>query len=178
MIILKINIADIIKIQGARKRVSITKDDIEIPKDFYSMTLCEPVKLVGEIESDDGNIDLTGLLTAKVKVACDRCMCDFIYDIESEVTESFGSIIVGKTDYVEPINQSTIDLDPVIEETLLLSLPMKAICQSDCKGICTVCGQNLNKQSCDCDLEYIDPRLEKLGLLFGNNEQDEKNKEV
>ena len=169
---MKVNIADIIKIQGATKRISLTKEDMEIPKDFYSMELREPVKLTGELESDDGNINLTGLLTAKVKVECDRCMCDLIYNIESEVTESFGSIIIGKTDYVEPINQSTIDLDPIIEETLLLSLPMKAICATDCKGICTVCGQNLNQQSCDCDLEYIDPRLEKLGLLFGNTEQD------
>lgn len=175
---MKINIADIIDVQGATKKISVTKEGMEIPKDFLSMALCEPVKLTGELESDDGNIYLTGILEAKIKVECDRCMCDLIYNIESEVTESFGSMIVGKTDYVEPINQSTIDLGPIIEETLLLSLPMKAVCDSDCKGICTVCGQNLNQQSCDCDLDYIDPRLEKLGLLFANKEQDEKNKEV
>ena len=175
---MKINIADIIKIQGATKSIDITEEDIAIPEDFNSTELCGPVRLTGELESDDGNIYLTAVLTAKVKTRCDRCMCDLIYNIESEVTESFGSIIVGKADNPEPIIQSTIDLDPIIEETLLISLPMKALCSSDCKGMCTVCGQNLNKQSCDCDLEYIDPRLEKLGLLFGNTGQEENNKEV
>jgi len=175
---LKINIADIIKVQGATKRISITKTDMSIPEGFYSMSLCEPIQLTGELESNDGNIYLSGVLTTKVKVACDRCMCDLIYNIESEVTESFGSIIVGKADDPEPISQTTIDLDPIIEEALLISLPMKALCDSNCKGMCTACGQNLNAQSCDCDLEYIDPRLEKLGLLFGNTEQDEKNEEV
>ena len=175
---MKINIADIIKVQGATKRISITHKDMEIPEDFYSMELCEPIELTGELESDDGNIYLTGVLTTKVKSECDRCMCDLIYNIEAEVTESFGTIIVGKVDDPEPIIQATIDLGPIIVETLLLSLPMKALCDPNCKGMCTVCGQNLNKQSCDCDLEYIDPRLEKLGLLFGNTEQDEKNKEV
>ena len=56
VIILKINIADIIDVQGATKKISVTKEGMEIPKDFLSMALCEPVKLTGELESDDGNI--------------------------------------------------------------------------------------------------------------------------
>ncbi len=178
MIILKINIADIISVQGATKKISVILEDAVLPCDFYSMTLTEPVKLTGELESDDGNIHLTGYLTTQVKAECDRCMCDLIYNIKSEVTESFGSVIPGMIGQIEPINQSTIDLDSVLEETLLLSLPMKALCDPNCKGICTVCGQNLNKQSCDCDVEYLDPRLEKLDLLFGSKGQDEKNEEV
>lgn len=175
---MRINIADIINVQGATKAIDLTKPDMVIPGDFYSMELCEPIRLTGELESDNGNIHLTGVLTAKVKVVCDRCMCDSIYNIESEVTESFGSVIPGMIGQIEPINQSTIDLDSILEETLLLSLPMKAICDPNCKGMCTVCGQNLNKQSCDCDVGYFDPRLEKLGSLFGDIGQDEKNKEV
>ena len=174
---MKINIADIIKIQGATKEISILKEDMDIPEAFYSMELCEPLRLTGELEADDGDIYLTGLIEAKLKVRCDRCMCDFIYNIESEVTESFGSGKVGQVVDSQPIVQHTIDLDPTIVETLLVSLPMQTICREDCKGICTVCGQNLNKQSCDCDLEVTDPRLEKLGLLF-NTKQDENNKEV
>lgn len=172
---MKINIADIIKVQGATKRISVTNEAMDIPKQFYSMELCEPIKLTGELESDDGNIYLTGVLETQVKVNCDRCMCDLVYNIKSEVTESFGSMIEGRVDDAQPIIQATIDLDPTIVETLLISLPMKALCDEHCKGMCTVCGQNLNKQSCDCELEYLDPRLEKLDLLFGNIKQDQNN---
>lgn len=164
---MKINIADIIKIQGATKEVTVSKRNMVIPDDFYSMELCEPIELVGELESDNGMINLTGVLKAKVKTICYRCTCDMIYNIESEVAESFGSDV-----------QSIIDLEPIMVETLLISLPMKSLCDEDCKGMCAVCGQNLNKQSCDCDLEYLDPRLEKLDLLFGETGQDENNKEV
>ena len=161
---MKINIADIIKIQGATKEVSVSKTNMVIPDDFYSMELCEPIRLTGELESDNGDIFFTGVLKTAVKTMCDRCTCDMIYNIESEVAESFGSDV-----------QSIIDLEPIIEEALLLSLPMKSLCDEDCKGMCAVCGQNLNEQSCDCDLEYLDPRLEKLDLLFGEIGQDENN---
>lgn len=156
----------------------MTKESVDIPKAFSSIEPYGPIKLEGELESDGGNIYLSGILTTEVKVPCDRCMHELIYHIKSEVTESFGSIIAGKEEEVKPIIQSTIDLFPTIVETLLVSLPMKALCNEDCKGMCTVCGQNLNVQSCDCDLDYTDPRLEKLGLLFGNSKQDENNKEV
>lgn len=164
---MKLNIADIINVQGATKPVSATMDTLDMPKAFSSMKLQGPIRLEGELESDRGTIYLSGVLTTDIKVACDRCMCELNYHIESEVTESFGSNV-----------QSTIDISPTIVETLLVSLPMKALCQEDCKGMCTVCGQNLNEQSCDCDTDYTDPRLEKLGLLFESSKPNENNKEV
>lgn len=164
---MKLNIADIINVQGATKPVSITKETFEMPESFAAMKLNKPIRLEGELESDRGNIHLSGILTTEVKAPCDRCMCETIYHIETEVTESFESVV-----------QSTIDLFPVIVETVLVSLPMKVLCHEDCKGICSACGQNLNEKSCDCDLEYTDPRLDKLGMLFGNNKSDKNNKEV
>lgn len=164
---MKLNITDIINVQGAIKQVSMTKETFDMPESFSSMELQGPIRLEGELESDRGNLYLSGILTTEIKVACDRCMGELIYHIESEVTESFGSIV-----------QSTIDLHPTIVETLLVSLPMKVLCNEECKGMCTVCGQNLNEQSCDCDLGYTDPRLEKLELLFKNSNSGENNKEV
>ena len=164
---MKLDISDIINVQGDTKTISVTKEIIDIPKAFSYVKLCKPVRLEGELESDRGTIYLSGILTTEVKMTCDRCMCQMVHPIESEVKESFGSI-----------TQSTIDLGPTIVETLLISLPMKALCHEDCKGICTVCGQNLNEKSCDCDLEYRDPRLDKFNLLFENSKDDENNKEV
>ena len=55
-----------------------------------------------------------------------------------------------------------IDLDPIVREQLLLALPMSAVCTEDCKGLCTVCGQNLNEKQCGCDTRQVDPRLAAL----------------
>jgi uncharacterized protein len=58
-----------------------------------------------------------------------------------------------------------LDLDPVIREQLLLALPAYPVCQEACKGLCSVCGANLNERECSCDRHVPDPRwagLEKL----------------
>ena len=47
-------------------------------------------------------------------------------------------------------------------EEFMLALPVKALCRADCKGLCLVCGTNLNEQDCACDRQGSDPRLEAL----------------
>src|SRR6267378_2761104 len=56
-------------------------------------------------------------------------------------------------------------LEPVLKEQVLLSLPMKVICQSDCRGLCPTCGANLNHEECRCETHTTDPRLAPLARL-------------
>jgi hypothetical protein len=42
-------------------------------------------------------------------------------------------------------------LADVLAEQVLLALPMKAICRSDCRGLCPQCGVNLNNEECRCE---------------------------
>lgn len=48
---------------------------------------------------------------------------------------------------------------------------MKVVCREDCKGLCPVCGKDLNKGDCDCDTTYRDPRFESLRALFNDDEE-------
>ena len=59
----------------------------------------------------------------------------------------------------------TIDLDEILREQLLLALPMYPRCQESCRGLCPVCGVNLNEQSCSCEREEIDPRWVALRTI-------------
>ena len=58
-----------------------------------------------------------------------------------------------------------IDLGHLMREQFNLSLPMKPLCREDCRGLCPVCGINLNKGSCDCKRDWEDPRLAALRNL-------------
>jgi uncharacterized protein len=42
---------------------------------------------------------------------------------------------------------------------------MKAICRSDCRGLCAACGANLNHEECRCETHATDPRLAPLARL-------------
>ncbi|HCF61900.1 MAG TPA: DUF177 domain-containing protein [Myxococcales bacterium] len=55
-----------------------------------------------------------------------------------------------------------IDLAPILREQLLLALPMSLLCDEECKGLCTVCGCDLNKRECGCDRKPADPRWAAL----------------
>jgi uncharacterized protein len=75
--------------------------------------------------------------------------------------ESSGSFELGQAD-LDTYHGKTIDLDPILREQVLLALPMHAVCREDCRGLCGMCGQNLNEAACGCESRRVDPRLAAL----------------
>jgi uncharacterized protein len=59
----------------------------------------------------------------------------------------------------------SIDLAPAVREQILLALPGYPVCGEDCKGLCSVCGTNLNERDCGCDRHVPDPRWAALQKL-------------
>jgi uncharacterized protein len=53
-------------------------------------------------------------------------------------------------------------VDEILREQVLLALPMKALCNVDCKGLCPTCGTNLNSTSCDCPKEQYSQHRDQL----------------
>ena len=59
-----------------------------------------------------------------------------------------------------------LDVDALIADEMVLQWPLKVLCKEDCKGICTVCGKNLNEQECECDRTVLDPRMAAFLDIF------------
>ena len=59
-----------------------------------------------------------------------------------------------------------LPLDELVQADLVLSLPMRFLCREDCRGLCPVCGTNLNRCTCSCDTFVPDPRLAELQQLI------------
>jgi uncharacterized protein len=64
-----------------------------------------------------------------------------------------------------PYSGDTIELQPVVRDNLVLAIPMKVVCQADCKGLCQQCGRDLNRDPCACAQEVVDPRWALLQQL-------------
>ncbi len=137
----------------------------------------EKNKLKKEIEFSGRffKVEKSLLLNAKINYfyseTCARCLEEF----ENKITANFNAIIVDKLndDYEAEdieilIKDSCIDLEEPIKQVVYLSMPMKALCKTDCKGICPKCGINLNTDKCECNDFVIDPRLEKLKTLLSD----------
>ncbi|NLN06299.1 MAG: DUF177 domain-containing protein [Firmicutes bacterium] len=114
-------------------------------------TLLTPLAVDLEAMYCEGKVIVKGNLRTKVKMTCSRCLQQFSSDFYEEFEDEI------------PLEQETeIDLTGVISELFLTALPFKPLCREACKGLCPVCGTDLNVKQCGCPAEDVDPRLAVL----------------
>jgi len=114
--------------------ISLKNDDIEITKEVqYNL----------HISSLNGDILVMGEVKVPVKAECGRCVS--LYE--------FQHVIDDTCHFFEDIRGDYIDIAPELREDILLKLPSKYLCSEKCKGVCPICGINLNKNECKCEQE-------------------------
>lgn len=123
------------------------------------------VKAAGTVTKKGNRFLVRGSMTSVIKLLCDRCTNEYEYPIQTELYKEFSTEFEEDDDIIH-VTTSSIDLSDMIAEAVCLNVPMKSLCREDCKGMCNVCGQNLNDHLCDCQRADIDPRLEKLKNIF------------
>lgn len=94
--------------------------------------------------------DFTGFLIQE----CVRCLEDFTQSLRTHYTELFTFSFRRnvETDLIVP-DDGHINLAPLTRDYLLLELPIKPICRPECRGLCPVCGMNLNETVCEHHLQ-------------------------
>jgi uncharacterized protein len=134
-----------------------------------------PLEVNATAELLDGQIRVAGNIETKVELVCARCL----EPVVDEVSRSFDLFYspLPKDEKPEEARLKEDDaeigfyegeglfLADVLREQVLLALPMKAICRSDCRGLCPNCGANLNHEECRCETHATDPRLAPLARL-------------
>jgi uncharacterized protein len=125
-----------------------------------------------------GEIRVRGHLAVQMEADCDRCLEPAWFPIDSDfelyyrpVEEGYGeetAIDEGEAE-MGFYEGDGIELNDVLREFVLLSLPMQRICSEACKGICPACGQNRNQKSCACQTNAADDRWEALKELRSGN---------
>jgi uncharacterized protein len=79
--------------------------------------------------------------------------------------ESSAAVELDEPDLIVSIfDGETLDVDELVREQLLLSVPDYSLCREDCQGLCPVCGANRNSKQCDHQDADVDPRWEGLDL--------------
>jgi uncharacterized protein len=101
-----------------------------------------------------------GEIHTKLKLFCARCLEPFIHYLDTNVDFSLipysqspqKEVLKLKSEEMEAefFNGIEIDLAQIISEQIFLNVPIKALCQKDCAGLCPYCGTNLNKEKCKC----------------------------
>lgn len=108
-----------------------------------------------------------GKFRAAIDAVCGRCLTSFMLSIETDFTEliTFATHAVEDSEIIYP-EDGQIDFAPIVGDYLFLEIPINPICQPDCKGLCLVCGNDLNNEECNHSQDGIDPRFKILERLL------------
>ena len=163
-----LDLSSILNFEG--KTMALEKE-LDFAKDNDAGLMFEaPVKVSGSVSNVGGSLELSAKVDAVILHQCDRCCEEFAREFPCSFEER-----LLKEDSREEGNENPdaiyfkgtgIELDEIVLNNIILSLPLKNLCKDDCQGLCPVCGKNLNNGSCDCDSRTTDPRFDILDKLL------------
>lgn len=124
----------------------------------------EPIVIRVRVFRVNTMVEVEGVVTTSVRYACSRCLKDFTapLDVDFALTyvrelppvndeESGEELELNAEDLgLELLTGEEIDLHEVIQEQVLLGLPLQPLCDDACRGLCPHCGADLNNTTCGC----------------------------
>lgn len=161
-----IDVSDITRVNGASMKLEFEEAPVykePVEGCFFE----EPVSFKGTLVNMNGILELDGRLKGKYKTSCYRCLREVSGTIDIAVKESY----VNDSKYADEIDAYNFEgkfLDPAkaLEDNVILNLPMKQVCSQKCKGLCQVCGKDLNEAECGCRTDNVNPQFQALDKFF------------
>ena len=145
--------------------------DLPVKVNDHSDTAQVLIKIsrLGKMIFAEGSIKISATLT------CSRCLKDYSYPLDLTFSEEYTPAGVSDEEKEYELDETELNLDfysdekidisELITEQVLLAVPMKPLCSSECPGLCPVCGKNLHENACNCKTDKVDPRLAPLERL-------------
>ncbi|MGE5172410.1 MAG: YceD family protein [Betaproteobacteria bacterium] len=105
-----------------------------------------------------GNLHISGRIQSAPVLECSRCLASFTLAIDSELDIDLAPVSAMGADAEHELGSGELDMEfykgdeiepvEIIKEQLLISIPMVPLHSPECKGLCSVCGTDLNKTEC------------------------------
>ena len=128
---------------------------------------------VAELLGATREIRVQGRLRTRIECDCDRCLEAASFEID----EAFDLFYRPPLEPAEIAEEQALDegsvelgfysgeglrLEDILQEQVLLALPMQRLCGPECQGICPLCGANRNRERCHCTARLADERWAAL----------------
>lgn len=172
-----VNLTDVFTNEGRIQEVSVPFEKEELDSRLGTF----PIKEKSPVELKLSNIGqskalVEGHVRLVLGMQCDRCLRDVDYTFD--LSFSLKAVSPERSEHCEESEEDTdfmegyhLNVDELIDNEILLNWPMKILCSESCKGICKVCGKNLNDGDCGCDDFVPDPRMAAIKDIFNANKE-------
>jgi uncharacterized protein len=123
--------------------LTVAIDDVALAGQSYAAAPARvPVRV--DVARMLGGYHLRMRFSTRLEGPCMRCLDDAArsFAIDAREVDQPGG---GSEDLDSPyVDGEELDLHAWARDALVLELPAQILCTADCKGICAVCGENLN----------------------------------
>ncbi|AKT52264.1 YceD family protein [Arsenicicoccus sp. oral taxon 190] len=159
-----------------RREVAAPED---LGTDVIAVAPGSPVELDLRYESVLEGVLVSGTVTATATGACVRCLDQVTLPVEATFQELFAyadrarhheEVSSDEDDDVRELEGDLLDLEPVLRDAVVPTLPFQPVCRADCPGLCSQCGERLADDP-DHHHDVIDPRWSALQGLTINQEK-------
>lgn len=169
-----INLSDVLSEQHKTidKEISLELKSFDTNHGRFPIVSKEPAHIViSHVKGKE--LLIHGTTTLTIAIPCDRCLqevdtvfeLDFLKNIDLDESHKERMEELDEMNYIDGYH---LDVDKLLYNEILIGWPMKILCYEDCKGICNVCGQNLNEGTCNCEDTSLDPRMSVIRDVFKN----------
>lgn len=141
-----------LSVPGLRGVLGWVEDDERVVIDLVAESVLEGVEVSGHV-------------AGSMHFSCSRCLVEFERPFDHEVRETFIAVASGEEERYE-IEGAHIDLEPMVRDVVVLTIPPYPLHDPECKGLCPVCGADRNSVDCGHREEKIDLRWEPLKRLM------------
>ncbi len=183
---MRVNIDEIKEQLGLERAWDMTREQLDevVRGDRAGYRAARPARVTARLEKLNRRILLAGHTSAELTCPCGRCLMPMTVHVpvdfrltlvpadeyaHEEAREDHGErrdraearvggSFESKNADEEAYTGKVIDLEPILREQMLLALPSYPVCREACRGLCPVCGANLNDRDCGCDRHVPDPR--------------------
>ena len=164
-----------LSLQWSEERASLLaylKDLSEIDFDFET-----PLQSEVKIQKAGQSVLITGRIQTNLRLQCVRCLKEFTYPLSNEFDLTFHPSKEAPSEEETELGREEMEssffeggeihLSEIACEQVFLEIPYQPLCQEGCRGLCSICGKDLNLSLCECVKEEFSSgfyALKKLKL--------------
>ena len=171
-----VNLSDVLTSEGKVETVTVPLEMTSFKSRLgeFLITQKSPVAFTfTNIDVDKAKVE--GSAEIKFETRCDRCLTE----VATVLSLEFDRVVTSPGTATEDEEEDELgfmegyqfDVEAFVYHEIMLNWPVKILCQDECKGVCPVCGQNLNKKDCGCDTFVPDPRMAAIKDIFNANKE-------
>ena len=172
----KIDLFDVLTTDGKVKTEEFCyySDVFDMTGEEYQVTDKGNISLKFE-NIEQGHVRLKGKYRIGLSIPCSRCLepvgCEVEDEFDTELVSLKEPSDEDETEDISFLQGNEFNVSEFIDQSVLMNMPSKVLCREDCKGLCPVCGNNLNDHDCGCDSFVPDPRMAILSDIFNANKE-------